>query len=45
MCNNNDGGGLIKCKQKQIKKTDAPSLCDRIMLLEKQSLEVCKPRV
>ena len=27
------------------KKLDAPSLCDRIVLLEKQSLEVCKPRV
>ena len=40
MNNNDNGGGLTKCKQTKTRKLDAPSLCDRIVLLEKQSLGV-----
>jgi hypothetical protein len=40
-------GGLIylKAKLDRTKIKDAPSFCDNSMLLKKQSLGVCKPRV
>ena len=35
----------MRCKlTKKIKDTDAPSSCEYLLLLKKQSLKVCKPR-
>jgi hypothetical protein len=40
-----------KYKEKKTKKNynniikDAPSLCDKTVLIEKQKVDVCKPRV